>query len=195
MTSLTLRLAGPSDAYGLAEMHVAAWQSAFRGMLPDDFLDGLTVAGRAERWQQILTETARHVWVVSEAERIVGFVSIGASRDDDACPGQTGEIYAFYVHPDRWRHGIGSMLMAQALRELHRLGYVEATLWVLRGNMQAKSFYEAAGFVPDGGAKIDVNPAGISFDEVRYRRIVRDQAPMSPPVTIISTKEPNDADR
>ena len=46
------------------------------------------------------------------------------------------------------------------------------TLWVLRGNRRARDFYEASGFVPDGAAKIDTNAAGISYDEVRYRRAI-----------------------
>jgi len=174
MTSPTLRLANPSDAYDLAEMHVSTWQVAYRGLLPDDFLDGLTVAARAERWLQILTDSLRQVWVACEADRIVGFASLGISRDDDALPHQTGEIYGLYVHPDEWRRGIGSELMVQALHALELKGYAEATLWVLRGNKRARDFYEASGFVPDDAAKVDTNAAGISFDEVRYRRRLSD---------------------
>ena len=170
MTSPTLRLANPSDAHGLAEMHVATWQVAYRGLLPDDFLDGLSVAARAERWQHILTDSPRQIWVACEDDRIVGFISLGICRDGDALPLVTGEIYGMYVHPDEWRRRIGSALMAQALHALKLLGYVEATLWVLRGNQRARDFYEASGFVPDGAAKIDTNAAGISYDEVRYRR-------------------------
>lgn len=173
MTSPTLRLANPSDAYALAEMHVAAWQVAYRGLLPDDFLEGLTVAARAERWQQLLADSPRRTWVACEADRVVGFVSVGICRDDDALPDLTGEIYGLYVHPDKWRLGMGALLMAQALYALKLAGYAEATLWVLRGNRRARDFYEASGFVPDGAAKVDTNAAGISFDEVRYRRPIQ----------------------
>ena len=171
MTSPTLRLANPSDAYALAEMHVANLAGSLsRGLLPDDFLDGLTVEAHAERWQQILTSSPRQTWVACEADRVVGFVSVGICRDDDALPDRTGEIYGLYVHPDKWRLGIGALLMAQAVHALKLAGYADATLWVLRGNRRARDFYEASGFVPDGAAKIDTNAAGISFDEVRYRR-------------------------
>ena len=72
MTSLILRLAGPLDAYGLAEMHVATWQVAYRGLLPDDYLDGLTVAARVERWQQILTDSPRQIWVACKDDKDSG---------------------------------------------------------------------------------------------------------------------------
>ena len=64
-----------------------------------------------------------------------------------------------------WRRAHGS-----GLARAEAAGYADATLWVLRGNRRARDFYEASGFVPDGAAKIDTNAAGISFDEVRYRR-------------------------
>ena len=62
--------------------------------------------------------------------------------------------------------------MTQAVHALKLAGYADATLWVLRGNRRARDFYEVSGFVPDGAAKIDTNAAGISYDEVRYRRPV-----------------------
>jgi GNAT superfamily N-acetyltransferase len=170
MTPLTLRSARLSDAQALAVLHVATWQHAYRGLLPDDFLDGLSLQSSIDRWQLALVDPHRHVWVACEAGRIVGFVSLGGSRDDDATPGLTGEVYAMYVHPSAWQHGVGSALMARALDELAALGCVEATLWVLRHNQRARAFYEARGFVADGGAKVDVNAVGIEYDDVRYRR-------------------------
>jgi ribosomal protein S18 acetylase RimI-like enzyme len=169
MTPPTLRPARLSDAAALAKVHVATWQQAYRGLLPDDFLDSLSLQASVDRWQQKLAQSAREVWVACEAERIVGFVSFGASRDGDAAPAGTGEVYSLYVHPTAWRRGIGSALMEQALHNLRALGYVEATLWVLRANQQARAFYEARGFAVDGAAKVDVNAVGIAYDDVRYR--------------------------
>lgn len=150
-------------------LHVATWQQAYRGILPDGFLDGLSVQSSVDRWHVALADPERHVWVACAGGHIAGFVSFGRSRDDDAFPDVTGEVYAMYVHPSAWRQGVGSALMVKALEELAALGFGEVTLWVLRHNEQARAFYEARGFVADGAAKVDVNAVGIAYDDVRYR--------------------------
>jgi hypothetical protein len=35
-----IRAAGPDDAHPIAVVHVATWQDAYAGLLPDEFLAG-----------------------------------------------------------------------------------------------------------------------------------------------------------
>ena len=46
---LTVRRATPEDAAGVAGVHVRSWQVAYRGLLPDDYLDGLRPEDRMAR--------------------------------------------------------------------------------------------------------------------------------------------------
>jgi hypothetical protein len=39
---MRIRLARPEDAGPIAEVHVAAWQAAYGGLMPDSYLDQLT---------------------------------------------------------------------------------------------------------------------------------------------------------
>ena len=55
------------------------------------------------------------------------------------------------------------------MAELQGRGFGEAVLWVLRGNLRARRFYERGGFVLDGAAKLKSKGQGITLDEVRYR--------------------------
>jgi hypothetical protein len=48
---MEIRAATISDAYGIAEIQVAGWQAAYRGLMPDSLLDGLSVPKREEMWQ------------------------------------------------------------------------------------------------------------------------------------------------
>jgi len=41
-----IRPATPEDARAIAEVHVASWRYAYRGLLPDDVLDRLSVEER-----------------------------------------------------------------------------------------------------------------------------------------------------
>jgi GNAT superfamily N-acetyltransferase len=83
----------------------------------------------------------------------VGFVNFGPSRDEDAGPGQVGEVMALYVQPTAWGTGAGGRLLREALKRLRVPGYREATLWVLEGNHRAIDFYERFGFARDGALK------------------------------------------
>ena len=43
---VVIREATPDDARAIAEVHVASWRWAYRGDLPAEFLDGLSVDDR-----------------------------------------------------------------------------------------------------------------------------------------------------
>lgn len=163
-----LRRATDADAAAVASMHVHAWQVAYRGIVPDDFLDGLDVAARAARYTFDRSAPGDpETWIAVDGNEVAGMVSLGPSRDDDL-PG-LGEVYALYVAPDRWRSGAGSALMACAERLLVGAGFAKACLWVLVDNARARRFYEAAGWKTDGAAKT-IEIGGRELAEVRYRK-------------------------
>ncbi len=110
-----VRRAVVADAKGIAEVHVAGWQGAYRGIVPDSFLSGLSVERHTRAWIEILRETEVDTFVaLDDHGKVVGFVSIGGSRDEDA-PKDTGEITSIYVTPNKWRRGYGSALMKAVL--------------------------------------------------------------------------------
>jgi GNAT superfamily N-acetyltransferase len=107
--------------------------------------------------------------IVAEVEgEIIGFVSVGAARDDDA----EGELYAIYVHPEHWGTGTGRALMEAGEDELWRLGHQQVVLWVLDDNPRARRFYEIAGWSADGKAQ-EVEMFGFHLREVRYAKTLR----------------------
>jgi len=165
----TIRPVGADDVPAVARLHVAVWQVAYRGLLPDAFLDEQSVERRERMWQGAVGRDDPPVLVAEMDGRIAGFVWCGPARDEDAQPGATGEVYAIYVAPDRWGSGVSGALMAQGLAGLAALGYAEATLWVLRANARAIRFYTRQGFTPDGAAKTEQH-GDVIFDEVRFRR-------------------------
>ncbi|MFB3737625.1 MAG: N-acetyltransferase family protein [Candidatus Velamenicoccus archaeovorus] len=149
--TVRIREAVPADAEALGRIHVAAWQAAYRGQLTDDYLDGLSVADRTERWRGTLRaqrDTWR-VWVLQQDGPAVGFAVTGPSEDADA-DDRTGEVYAIYLLPDRLGTGLGRALFAHAVEDLRQRGFRAATLWVLESNQRARRFYERAGWSIDG---------------------------------------------
>ena len=164
-----LRAAGPSDSGGIARVHTLSWQSAYRGILPDDWLDALRWEERKIRWDAIFSSANRgSVYVATDPQNeIIGFASIGPSRDEDIDQPEVHELYAIYLTPEKWGKRIGTALLAAVLNEVPKSAKW-LTLWVLQDNILARNFYESHGFTLDGAtmlAEID----GHRREEVRYR--------------------------
>ena len=147
-----IRTATPEDARPVAEVHVASWRHAYRGLLPEDSLDRLSVDDREATWLGVFADPdPRSGAFVAEVEgRIVGFASFGPSRDEDASE-RTGEVPAIYLDPAVLGTGVGRELFEAATRALRDAGFARASLWVLQANSPARRFYERAGWAWDGG--------------------------------------------
>lgn len=165
-----IRPATPDDAAAISDVHVRTWQAAYRGVLPQDYLDGLDPSQREAGWRRLLSERPpREATLVTEVDgQIVGFANVGPSRDEDAAESD-GELRAIYVDPDRWDSGAGRELMIAGLDALHAAGFQQAILWVLIQNERARRFYEAGGWRADGAAKQE-DSFGVQVSELRYRR-------------------------
>ncbi len=168
--AVTIRPAEPADAGPIAEVHVRSWQAAYRGELPADYLDGLSIDEREEMWRRILAEAepASGVLVALDDDgRMIGFTGFGPSRDDDAPPG-TGEVRTIYLLPGWFGKGVGRELFALANQRLRELGYRRATLWVLATNQRSRRFYEKAGWAFDGTTSTHEDQC-LNMPIVRYR--------------------------
>jgi ribosomal protein S18 acetylase RimI-like enzyme len=168
--SLAIRDAVVDDALGIARVHVAGWQAGYAGLLPQQYLDQLSVEQRAQRWAAILGEPddrSLGTLVADVDGHIAGWATVGGSRDDDAQPG-TGELWGIYADPAHWGRGVGHALHVAAVEVLRAAGRKDATLWVLDGNTRAIRFYERQGWVADGATKTDWRD-DVRLDELRYR--------------------------
>lgn len=149
------RDARPTDAARLAEIQAVSWQAAYRGLLSDDFLDGLTATTRLEWWKSRLARIPPRwaVLVTEDQGSVTGFVTIGHCDDDDRRVPDAGELYAMYVDPARWGVGFGRELLLGAEDRFRIDGYADASLWVLADNQPARRFYEYRGWRVDGAEK------------------------------------------
>lgn len=167
---MMIRAARIEDADGIAAVHVRSWQMAYVGLVPQDYLDTLSVDQRRAAWERILAETAgpRSGTLVAEDDDIViGFVHLCPTRDADHDSHTVGEIASIYVLAEAWGTGTGRALMAAALDRLTHAGFARATLWVLDTNHRARRFYETGPWQLDGATKRD-DLRGFPLSEVRY---------------------------
>jgi ribosomal protein S18 acetylase RimI-like enzyme len=170
-----LRDATPADARAIATMLVASWRAAYRGLMPDEVLAGLSVAERERFWSDTLSALEPHASVVvaTAAQAVVGFAAVGAPFDPiDRADPTLGHLYALYLDPDSWGRGIGTQLHATALDRLRACGFTSAGLWVLDGNQRARRFYHRHGWTDTGRTQVDRGPDGIELHERRLHRIL-----------------------
>lgn len=141
-----------SDIPCVAEIHIAAWRTAYEGIVRRERMDALSVA-KAESTLWLRLGATDTNYIVCEVHgELTGFVSHGPVRDVEGLPSEPGvaEIHALYVHPDHWGDGCGRALV-QAVRERLRGDWDQLVLWTLQENPAARAFYSAVGFqeVPD----------------------------------------------
>ncbi len=142
-----LRPLAVEDCDELGRVHMAVWRDAYAGLMPADYLAGLSDEDCAARWRESAArpaEAPEHVLVVVGSDgRLAGFGSAGPSRDEDA-PTEW-ELYAVNLVNAARGTGVADRLVDELL------GARDATLWVIEGNARARAFYTRRGFVDEGG--------------------------------------------
>lgn len=169
-----------ADVDAVPAVRVRGWQHAYRGLMPQAYLDAMSVAadaGRRRAWFGRRTTEVSDLVAERDGE-VIGWASVGPARDPDIAPDAeelpaprptAGELLALYVAPDLIGTGVGRALLAAGTADARAKGFHTLYLWVVRGNTLARRFYERAGFVPDG-AEESHEVGGRSVPELRYRR-------------------------
>ncbi|MET8681053.1 GNAT family N-acetyltransferase [Streptomyces sp. NPDC004647] len=165
---LRVREMAEPDVEAVAAVRVRGWQFAYAGLMPQSYLDAMSVEQDAARRRDHFAR-GRGTMVNLVAERdgaVVGWACVGPCRDEDAAPAD-GELYALYVLPEQLSTGAGRALLAESVARAVDRGFPKLRLWVLKGNARARRFYEIAGFAPDGAVE-PYEVDGVPVPEVRY---------------------------
>lgn len=163
-----IRQAKIQDARAIAEVHVKSWQSAYRGLLPEEFLQSLSVDRREQQWRSGM-ENPEQAILIYELEKIVAFCSFAPTRDDDLDKTKVAELGTIYALESCWGQGIGKQLWAEAIKQMRERGFSEVMLWVLQGNDRAIKFYGRMGLSFDGKTKTETWQNGVVLNELHYR--------------------------
>jgi GNAT superfamily N-acetyltransferase len=140
-----VRAAATTDAPAIARVRIDAWRSTYRGMIPDAYLDGMSVDESESHWRRILQAAPGRfsVFVAVEGEAVVGFAA-GHMLEPPKL-GCDAELSAIYLRADRRRTGIGRRLAGTVAAAQRGHGATALLTWVIAGNRPARAFYEALG--------------------------------------------------
>ena len=163
---IRVRRALAADAPSIGAVHVTAWRNAYAGILPSDYLTGLSMPRQAAQYDASIR--AGDGVYVAIAERpgavagVVGFVTVGRPRTRGLAE---GEVQTLYVLDDWREHGLGRRLLAAGAVHLKAAGCRSAFLWVLRDN-PSRWFYQRLGGRP--AAELDTRVAGVAIPQVAF---------------------------
>lgn len=163
--AVVVREARPEDAEACAAVHVASWQVAYRGMVPDEYLDTLRAEDRLSVWQEALgQEQPIGCILLAEVDgEVAGFCSFRPHPTLDA---SWALLPTLYLAPSAIGRGVGALLLTAGLARLESDGFEHVELWVHPDNHRARRFYERHGWTTDGTTQVE-EVWGVELHELR----------------------------
>ena len=104
-----LRLAQPDDLPELSRIYAASWKHAYRGMMPQAYLDRLPEDFWVPSFSQRLEQGIYTITVAEQQNTLCGGVIYGPSREEAL--EDWGEICSIYVLPSHMGQGTGHLLL------------------------------------------------------------------------------------
>ncbi|WP_051336459.1 GNAT family N-acetyltransferase [Rhizobium sullae] len=161
--SIDIRPAHERDIPKIAKVVVDAWRSTFAGILPADFLDGMSYDQQEQRHRRTFGRPGVTYYVACSDDVVVGFASGGPTRRE-AFPSEN-EVYAIYVLAEFQQHHLGSILFRYVATDLKRSGRKGLAVVALKKNPH-RSFYERLGGLPSAAGPITLGSA--TFNQIAY---------------------------
>lgn len=154
-------MSSTDDKLSISKIYAESWKYAYRGMIPQDYLDSISEG----QWVSYLSNPDRKTLLCLENDIMIGTSSFSNSRSEQF--EGWGEIISIYLLPEYIGKGYGRQLIEFAVLELKKLGYDNIFLWVLEENSKARRFYEKAGFISTDDY-INARIGGKEVKEIRY---------------------------
>ncbi|MGE3473953.1 MAG: GNAT family N-acetyltransferase [Vicinamibacterales bacterium] len=142
---VAIRLMTPDDADVVARLHARSWQSAYRGIFDDRFLDGPVVSERLAAWRERMSQAPDDEFgFLALVDGVpAGFIRLRVASD----PEWGTMLDNLHVLPEHRGTGIGRRLIAAGMREcLARMRQEDGVwLWVYEANVAARRVYAHLG--------------------------------------------------
>ena len=139
---IPVRRAADADRPAIASIHAQSWRDAYRGVLPDAFLEDEVDEVMRRRWDEQAIRDEDAVLVAERDGIVVGFC---ATWD-----GESADIDNLHVLREARSQGVGRHLLAETALHFLGIGRKRAHLHVVTANLRARALYLALGGQPGG---------------------------------------------
>lgn len=176
----------PEQLLLMSQLHAMGWRTAYRGMIPSEYLDHhIREDGWVDRFQRRYAAGEAHGLLLYRGGKPVCCISYGDVRTDPNVLGGVlelgpesldcagwGEIHSFYAHPEETGRGYGSLVVEEVLRRFREEGRPGVCVFALRENAGACRFYEKHGFYWDGAQLPIFYPPDAVCVDLRYVQVL-----------------------
>lgn len=144
MKEVIVRKVKLNDLRDVVNIQVSGWQTAYRGIVDDNYLDNMNVEEKLDKRKRDYLDSG---FIVAEINgEVVGFCRfIDSNIYSSDISIADCELMALYVKPDRKRNGIGKKLIEYVKEYFKSIGKTKMVLWCLKDNEPSKIFYEKMG--------------------------------------------------
>ena len=158
MTVITV--ASVDDAEEIGTFQTLCWELAYRGVVPDAYLDATTPEVREARWRDRIRSGERCVFTARSGAHLLGVASTAPTAlDRPDLPAL--ELCSIYVAAHAHGTRVADELITTAI------GESDTHLLVFTVNYRAQHFYTKHGFEPTGEVLID---SDTGLEEQRWAR-------------------------
>ena len=166
MQNIIIRNATIDDIEKIADIKIEGWQTAYRGIIDDDFLDSMDREKEIEKRRNNI-ENGVSIVVAKLNNEIVGFCLY---RNYNNYPEKFKkeadcEISSLYVTSKLKRNGIGRKIMQYVIELLKKEGKTKMILGCLKENYPSRAFYDKM-----GGKIMDYDE--IEFGDKKYGLVI-----------------------
>lgn len=173
-----IRRACEKDLAEIAMVHWKSWQTSYKGIINQTFLDNRSFEDCLNLRKKIFNTKFAICFVATCQDQIVGFVDAGDLRIHEnqflselqkTRRTEKGEIYALYLLKQHQGKGCGKALFQRLKQEMQEKDLIPFLAWVFKDNFKARGFYEF-----QGGVIVEETSIKIGSDfyqEVAYKFI------------------------
>ena len=140
---MEIRKATKKDIDNIAELYVSNWRETYRGLVSDEYLDGMTLEYAVNKWKYHVRSTGKLILAAYEEERFAGFAACSPDMEIADCL----FLASLHISPEYRSRGIGSALIRECLQYAGTNGFTSMSITVINGNDRAKKLYMRLGAV------------------------------------------------
>lgn len=129
---MIIRQAEIADAKGIGKVHVDSWQTTYKELIPNKFLDNLNYADKEAQWKMNLTDSRYFIIVAETNNQIVGYAA--AQNEPGNNIENSSRLTSIYILKEYQGNGLGKQLLYEMFTHFKEQNISSVYVEILKEN-------------------------------------------------------------